>query len=160
MSRSDFAANVEASLVASSIPPCCLELEVTESMVIDPESEQHRQMQLLRALGVSVSIDDFGTGFSSLSYLHRLKIDAVKLDRSFVQAIATQRGAQHLVRAMIAVAKGLGVDVIAEGVETDAQRRELVEAGCPVMQGYLFARPSPPEVVEAFLGAEVAAHVG
>jgi EAL domain-containing protein (putative c-di-GMP-specific phosphodiesterase class I) len=61
---------------------------------------------------------------------------------------------------MIAVAKGLGVDVIAEGVETDAQRRELVEAGCPVMQGYLFARPSPPEVVEAFLGAEVAAHVG
>ncbi len=160
ISRPDFAANVEAALVAASIPPFCLELEVTESMVIDPESEQHRQMQLLRSLGVSVSIDDFGTGFSSLSYLHRLKIDAVKLDRSFVQAIATQRGAQHLVRAMIAVAKGLGVDVIAEGVETDAQRRVLIEAGCPVMQGFLFARPSPPETVEAFLGAEVAAPVG
>ncbi|HVW10838.1 MAG TPA: EAL domain-containing protein [Bryobacteraceae bacterium] len=160
ISRPEFAANVEGALAAWSIPPCCLELEVTESMVIDPESEQHRQMQLLRALGVSVSIDDFGTGFSSLSYLHRLKIDAVKLDRSFVQAIATQRGAQHLVRAMIAVAKGLGVDVIAEGVETDAQRRELVEAGCPVMQGFLFARPSPADVVEAFLGAETATCVG
>jgi diguanylate cyclase (GGDEF)-like protein len=154
ISRPDFAATVEASLVAWSIPPCCLELEVTESMVIDPESEEHRQMQLLRGLGVSVSIDDFGTGFSSLSYLHRLKIDAVKLDRSFVQAIATQRGAQHLVRAMIAVAKGLGVDIIAEGVETDAQRRELVEAGCPVMQGYLFAHPGPPEAVEGFLCGE------
>jgi diguanylate cyclase (GGDEF)-like protein len=160
MSRPDFAACVEASLLASSIPPCCLELEVTESMVIDPDSEQHRQMQLLRSLGVSVSIDDFGTGFSSLSYLHRLKIDAVKLDRSFVQAIATQRGAQRLVRAMIAVAKGLGVDVIAEGVETDAQRRELIEAGCPVMQGFLFARPGPPEAAEAFLGAEIATPVG
>jgi len=156
ISRPGFAESVEALLRAWSIPPCCLELEVTESMVIDPDSEQHRQMQLLRALGVSVSIDDFGTGFSSLSYLHRLKIDAVKLDRSFVQAIATQRGAQHLVRAMIAVAKGLGVDVIAEGVETDAQRRELVEAGCPVMQGFLFARPGPPEAVEAFLGGETA----
>lgn len=160
ISRPDFAASVEAALLTSSIPPFCLELEVTESMVIDPDSEQHRQMQLLRSLGVSVSIDDFGTGFSSLSYLHRLKIDAVKLDRSFVQAIATQRGAQHLVRAMIAVAKGLGVDVIAEGVETDAQRRKLIEAGCPVMQGFLFARPGPPEAVEAFLGAEVTTHVG
>ena len=160
ISRADFAANVEAALLAASVPPFCLELEVTESMVIDPESEQHRQMQLLRSLGVSVSIDDFGTGFSSLSYLHRLKIDAVKLDRSFVHAIATQRGARHLVRAMIAVAKGLGVDVIAEGVETDAQRRELIEAGCPVMQGFLFARPSPPEMVEAFLRAEVAIPIG
>lgn len=160
ISRPDFAANVEAALVAASVPPFCLELEVTESMVIDPDSEQHRQMQLLRSLGVSVSIDDFGTGFSSLSYLHRLKIDAVKLDRSFVQAIATQRGAQHLVRAMIAVAKGLGVDVIAEGVETDAQRRVLIEAGCPVMQGFLFARPSPPEMVEAFLNPEVTTPVG
>ena len=160
ISRPDFAANVEAALVAASVPPFCLELEVTESMVIDPDSEQHRQMQLLRSLGVSISIDDFGTGFSSLSYLHRLKIDAVKLDRSFVQAIATQRGAQHLVRAMIAVAKGLGVDVIAEGVETDAQRRVLIEAGCPVMQGFLFARPSPPEMVEAFLNPEVTTPVG
>ncbi|HEY4087909.1 MAG TPA: bifunctional diguanylate cyclase/phosphodiesterase [Bryobacteraceae bacterium] len=160
ISRPDFAASVEAALHVSGIPPFCLELEVTESMVIDPDSEQHRQMQLLRSVGVSVSIDDFGTGFSSLSYLHRLKIDAVKLDRSFVQAIATQRGAQHLVRAMIAVAKGLGVDVIAEGVETDAQRRVLIEAGCPVMQGFLFARPSPPEMVEAFIGAEVTAPVG
>src|SRR5439155_9198654 len=100
------------------------------------------------------SIDDSGTGFSSLSYLHRLQIDAVKLDRSFVQTIATDKGAQHLVRAMIGVAQGLGVDVIAEGVETEAQRLELVAAGCPVMQGYLFAHPGPSESVEPFLAGE------
>jgi EAL domain-containing protein (putative c-di-GMP-specific phosphodiesterase class I) len=124
-------------------------------MLVNADSEEHRQMQLLRGLGVSVSIDDFGTGFSSLSYLHRLQIDAVKLDRSFVQTIATDKGAQHLVRAMIGVAQGLGVDVIAEGVETEAQRLELVAAGCPVMQGYLFARPGPAETVESFLAGSV-----
>src|SRR5262249_50192439 len=85
--RHDFARTVEACLLAHSVPPGSLELEVNESMLVNADSEEHRQMQLLRSLGVSVSIDDFGTGFSSLSYLHRLQIDAVKLDRSFVQTI-------------------------------------------------------------------------
>jgi len=151
MSRVDFAKTVENCLAAHSVPPSCLEIEVTESMVIDADSEGHRQMQLLRAMGVVISIDDFGTGFSSLSYLHRLQIDAVKLDRSFVRTIATDDAAQRLVRAMIGVAQGLGLDVIAEGVETEAQRTELVAAGCPVMQGYLFAHPCPAENIEALL---------
>ncbi len=101
--------------------------------------------------GIYISVDDFGTGFSSLSYLHRLPIDAVKLDRSFVQTIDSDRGARHLVRAVIGVAQGLGFGVVAEGVETEAQRLELVAAGCPVMQGYLFAYPGPPETVEPLL---------
>ena len=120
-------------------------------MVVHADSEEHRQLQLLRAMGVFISIDDFGTGFSSLSYLHRLPIDAVKLDRSFVQTIDTDRGARQLVRAVIGVAQGLGLDVVAEGVETEGQRLELVAAGCPVMQGYLFAYPGPPETVEPLL---------
>jgi EAL domain-containing protein (putative c-di-GMP-specific phosphodiesterase class I) len=120
-------------------------------MVIDRESEAYRQMQLLRNQGVFISIDDFGTGFSSLSYLHRLQIDAVKLDRSFVQSIDTDEAAQRLVRAMIGVAQGLGLEVIAEGVETEEQRLQLVAVGCPVMQGFLFARPDPPEGLEDLL---------
>ncbi len=154
MIRGDFAKLVKGCLASHAIPPYCLELEVTESMVVDGDGEGHRQMQLLRAHGVSISIDDFGTGFSSLSYLNRLQVDAVKLDRSFVQSIDTDGGAQHLVRAVITAAQGLGLDVIAEGVETEAQRLQLVAAGCPVMQGYLFARPAPPESVEKLLSPE------
>ena len=156
ITRPDFAASVEACLKAHNVPAHCLELEVTESLLVNADSEEHRQMQLLRKLGVCISIDDFGTGFSSLSYLHRLKIDAVKLDKSFVQTIDSDRGARHLVRAVIDVAQGLGLDVIAEGVETEAQRMELVAVGCPVMQGYLFAHPGPPEAVEAMMRPELA----
>ena len=156
IARPDFAAVVEACLRAHDVPAHYLEVEVTESLLVNAESEEHRQMQLLRALGVCISIDDFGTGFSSLSYLHRLKIDAVKLDRSFVQTIDIDRGARHLVRAVIDVARGLGLDVIAEGVETEAQRTELVAVGCPVMQGYLFAHPWPPEAIEELLRPEPA----
>jgi diguanylate cyclase (GGDEF)-like protein len=153
MSRSDFARSVEACLTAHDVPSSCLELEVTESMVVNSDSEAHCQMQLLRESGVLISIDDFGTGFSSLSYLHQLRIDAVKLDRSFVQNIGTgtDDAARRLVRAMVGVAQGLGLDVIAEGVETEEQRVELVAAGCPVMQGYLFARPGPPELLDGLL---------
>jgi diguanylate cyclase (GGDEF)-like protein len=155
IARPDFAMSVEACLKANDVPAHCLELEVTESLLVNADSEEHRQMQLLRKLGVCISIDDFGTGFSSLSYLHRLKVDAVKLDRSFVQTIDSDRGARHLVRAVIDVAQGLGLDVIAEGVETEAQRTELVAVGCPVMQGYLFAHPGPPETIEALLRPEL-----
>jgi diguanylate cyclase (GGDEF)-like protein len=151
MARVDFAESVKACLALHGVPANCLELEVTESMLIDADSEENRQMQLLRKFGVSVSIDDFGTGYSSLSYLHRLQIDAVKLDQSFVQTIDSDEGAQCLLRAVIGVAHGLGLDVIAEGVETEAQRTQLVAAGCTVMQGYLFAHPGQPEMVEPLL---------
>jgi len=154
ISQVGFAKSVEACLARHSVPTHCLELELTESILVDSDSEEHRQMQMLRAMGICISIDDFGTGFSSLSYLNRLQVDAVKLDRSFVQTIDTDDAAQHVVRAMIAVARQLGLEVIAEGVETEAQRAQLVAAGCPVMQGYLFARPGPPETIEPLL------HVG
>jgi EAL domain-containing protein (putative c-di-GMP-specific phosphodiesterase class I) len=155
MARADFAESVKACLAAHAVPPHCLELEVTETMLINAESEENRQMQLLRSCGVSVSIDDFGTGYSSLSYLHRLQVDAVKLDQSFVKTVESDEGAQCLLRAVIGVAQGLGLDVIAEGVETEAQRAQLIAAGCPVMQGYLFARPAPAETVEPLLSPDL-----
>jgi EAL domain-containing protein (putative c-di-GMP-specific phosphodiesterase class I) len=108
-------------------------------------------MKYLRSLGIRFSIDDFGTGYSSLSYLHRLPVDAIKLDRSFVKFIDTDSAARRLVQAMIGVAEGLGLGVIAEGVETEAQRAVLIAAGCPTMQGFLFSRPCPPAELEEYL---------
>jgi EAL domain-containing protein (putative c-di-GMP-specific phosphodiesterase class I) len=149
--RPDFTQMVQDCLVRHGISPWSVELELTESLLINGGEEPQRQMQQLRALGIRFSIDDFGTGYSSLSYLHRLPVDAIKLDRSFVQSIDTDPAARRLVRAMINVAEGLGLNVIAEGVETEAQRVELIAAGCPMMQGYLFSRPKPACELETYL---------
>lgn len=151
--RPDFASEVEESLRRHRIPPPGLELELTESLLIGSGEETQKQMKYLRGLGIRFSIDDFGTGYSSLSYLHRLRVDAIKLDRSFVQSIDTDEAARRLVQAMIGVAEGLGLGVIAEGVETEDQRTALIAAGCPTMQGYLFSRPRPPAELEEYLRA-------
>jgi len=108
-------------------------------------------MRQLRSTGIRLSIDDFGTGYSSLSYLHRLEVDTVKLDKSFVKSIEDDQMGRWLVKATIGIAQGLGLDVIAEGVETDAQRSALLVAGCHVMQGYLFSHPAPPSELEHWL---------
>ena len=151
ISKPDFAQLVEECLARHRISPRSLELELTESVLIGSSEETQQQMRRLRAIGVTFSIDDFGTGYSSLSYLHRLKVDAIKLDRSFVQSIDTDDAARRLVQAMIGVAQGLGLNVIAEGVETEAQRSALIAAGCPMMQGYLFAHPRPPDELLDYL---------
>jgi len=149
--RPDFASDVEECLRRHRVLPQCVELELTESLLIGSGEETQKQMKRLRELGIRFSIDDFGTGFSSLSYLHRLRVDAIKLDRSFVQSIDTDDAALRLVQAMIGVAAGLGLGVIAEGVETEEQREVLIAAGCPTMQGYLFSRPRPPAELEGYL---------
>lgn len=130
IARPGFALEVHNCLEKFNVPPTSIELELTESIVLGGGEEGEAQMRDLRSCGIRFSIDDFGTGCSSLSYLYRLPVDAIKLDRSFVQA-------------MIGVAPDLGLDVIAEGVETEGQRLALIAAGCPVMQGYFFARPAP-----------------
>jgi diguanylate cyclase (GGDEF)-like protein len=151
ISCADFTDRVEDALAQHNISPRLLELELTETLLIGSGDEAQRQMRRLRALGVTFSIDDFGTGYSSLSYLHRLKVDAIKLDRTFVQSIDTDDAARRLVQAMIGVAEGLGLNVIAEGVETEAQRQALVSAGCPMMQGFLFAMPRAAGELQAYL---------
>ena len=120
IARPDFAENVQNCLERHGIPPMALELELTESLLIDCSEIVQKQMRNLRSLGVQISIDDFGTGYSSLSYLHRLHVDTIKLDRSFVQSIDTDTLALRLVHAMIGVAQGLGLGVVAEGVETES----------------------------------------
>jgi diguanylate cyclase (GGDEF)-like protein len=148
--RGDFAKSVSDCLTRHRIPASRLEIELTESLMISSGGAQD-QLCALRALGVRLSIDDFGTGYSSLSYLHKLPIDAIKLDKSFVQSIDSDHLALRLVHAMIGVAQGLGLNVVAEGVETEEQRRVLVNAGCGLMQGYLFSKPYPASELEEFL---------
>jgi EAL domain-containing protein (putative c-di-GMP-specific phosphodiesterase class I) len=149
--RADFSKSVAACLTRHSVSASSLELELTESLLINARGEAQEQLRALRVLGVRLSIDDFGTGYSSLSYLHRLPVDAIKLDKSFVQSIDTDRLARRLVQAMIDVAQGLGLNVVAEGVETEGQREALIAAGCTLMQGFLFARPQPAAELEEFL---------
>ena len=149
--RSDFAALVEKCLTRHGVAPGMIELELTESLMLTGTEEVQRQMRALRTLGVHLSIDDFGSGYSSLSYLHRLQVDSIKLDKSFVQSIDTNHVARSLVQAMMGVAHGLGLNVVAEGVETEAQRDFLLASGCSLMQGFLFARPQPAREAEALL---------
>ncbi len=151
--RPDFAKSVMDCLAHHSVAASSLELELTESLLINATGVAQEQLLALRALGVRLSIDDFGTGYSSLSYLHRLSVDSIKLDKSFVQSVDTDHIAHRLVKAMIGVAHGLGLDVVAEGVETEGQRETLAAAGCSLMQGFLFARPRPAGDLEEFLSA-------
>ncbi|MCE4553732.1 putative bifunctional diguanylate cyclase/phosphodiesterase [Roseateles cellulosilyticus] len=120
-----------------------LSLEITESVAMEDAGATERTLQRLGALGVSLSIDDFGTGYSSLSYLRRLPVSQLKIDRSFIQDLETSADARAIVKAVIELAHALGLEVVAEGVETTGQAAELRAKRCDKLQGYLFARPMP-----------------
>jgi EAL domain-containing protein (putative c-di-GMP-specific phosphodiesterase class I) len=113
------------------------------------------QMNLLRQCGVHIAMDDFGTGYSSLSYIHRIPVDVLKIDRSFIERLTESDGTRPIVEAVIAMARHLGLQVVAEGVETVEQHRILEQAGCQGFQGYLFARPMPPDEAESCLKASL-----
>jgi diguanylate cyclase (GGDEF)-like protein len=148
----DCVERIGQALAHHGIPPGALEIEITESAAMaDPETTIVR-LKALRALGVSIAIDDFGTGYSSLAYLKRLPLDALKIDRTFVAEIETDANDAAICRATIALAKSLNLTVIAEGVETIAQKEFLAALGCDLLQGYLFDRPAPAEVFDARLG--------
>jgi diguanylate cyclase (GGDEF)-like protein/PAS domain S-box-containing protein len=129
------------TLNSTGLDPRSLKLEITESVVMENVEVATRMLEQLRALGVELSIDDFGTGYSSLSYLHRLPIDTLKIDRSFVGRICENNENREIVRTIIMLAQNLGMSVIAEGVETKEQLKELRELKCQAGQGYLFSRP-------------------
>jgi diguanylate cyclase (GGDEF)-like protein/PAS domain S-box-containing protein len=120
-----------------------LELEITESLVMRNVEDSTRKLSILRGMGVTVAIDDFGTGYSSLSYLSRLPVDYLKIDRSFIQGVNARGDSETLVKTIIALAHGLGLKVVAEGVETEEQAAKLRDLGCDQAQGYLYSRPVP-----------------
>jgi diguanylate cyclase (GGDEF)-like protein len=151
--RDDFADTVAGVFSDFKLSPEHLVLELTESVVMDDYEGVVRQMNLLRQCGVHIAMDDFGTGYSSLSYIHRIPVDVLKIDRSFVERLEDPEGTRPIVEAVISMAKHLGLHVVAEGVETVEQQSILSKAGCHGFQGYLFAKPLPPEEAERCLSA-------
>jgi len=142
---------VAALLRQHDIEPSRLKLELTESLVLDNVADSIEKMYALKSLGVPFSMDDFGTGYSSLSYLKRLPLDQLKIDQTFVRDIVTDPGDAIIVKTIIGMARNLGLDVIAEGVETVAQKEFLLQNDCLKFQGYLFSRPLPLADFEALL---------
>ncbi|WP_148086409.1 bifunctional diguanylate cyclase/phosphodiesterase [Micromonospora sp. HM5-17] len=136
-----FVGIVRAALTAADVPPSRVMLEITESLLLRDHEPVWGELAELRSLGLRVAIDDFGTGFSSLSYLQQMPADVLKIDRSFTETIASSRRQRLLVEGIIRLAGTLGLDVIAEGVETEAVRTILLDMGCASGQGYLFSRP-------------------
>jgi diguanylate cyclase (GGDEF)-like protein len=138
---------VSEALALNGLPPEALTLELTESLLMEDPTEGMARLEEIRALGVGVSIDDFGTGYSSLAYLKQFPASAVKIDKSFVRNLHTDSSDETLVAAIIAMAKGLGVRTIAEGVENSEQERRLAELGCDCGQGWLYSRSVRPEAL-------------
>jgi EAL domain-containing protein (putative c-di-GMP-specific phosphodiesterase class I) len=147
----DLVLTVREALADARLDPRHLELELTESMIMQDALHTRRTLEGLKAMGVRLSIDDFGTGYSSLSYLRSFPIDALKIDRSFVHDIAGDHDSGAIVAAIIAMARTLKLDVVAEGVETEQQRVFLQQHGCNIAQGFLFCMPLAPEALRAWL---------
>lgn len=141
-----FVATVAAELKAAGVPPSSLELEITESVLLQDTAAAAPRLKQLRDLGVRIALDDFGTGYSSLGYLASLPIDTVKIDRAFIRRITSDTAAGALVRAILQMCRALDLDVVVEGVETTAQYATLREMGVDTIQGFLFGKPVPCEL--------------
>jgi predicted signal transduction protein with EAL and GGDEF domain len=149
--KPNFIEQVQKALTASGINPSRLKLEITESMALHDIEYTIELLQQLKVLGVSLSMDDFGTGHSSLMHLKRMPIDQIKIDQSFVKEIVTDNYDQAIVRSMIAMAASMGINILAEGVETQAQEDALASQGCLSFQGHLFGKPLPLREFESSL---------
>jgi diguanylate cyclase (GGDEF)-like protein/PAS domain S-box-containing protein len=143
------------ALKQSGLPARRLELEITETLLLEKSSEVLATLHALRALGVRISMDDFGTGYSSLSYLRSFPFDKIKIDQSFVRDLGSNREGQAIVRSIVSLGKGLGVTITAEGVETEAELSWLRAEGCHEGQGFLFSRARPNDEIVGLLQAQV-----
>jgi EAL domain-containing protein (putative c-di-GMP-specific phosphodiesterase class I) len=150
-SRKDLLETVQAVLDATGIPPCSLVLEITESALMSNLAQVSENMKGLWELGVGLAVDDFGTGYSSLSYLHRYPVNTLKIDRSFVSNMESDQDKETLVRTVIGMAESLNLHVVAEGVETPAQRDSLKNMNCDIVQGFHYSKPVNAETAGNYL---------
>ncbi|HET9522459.1 MAG TPA: diguanylate cyclase, partial [Candidatus Limnocylindrales bacterium] len=155
----DLVAQVADILEATGLPAHLLELEITETVLMDQTEAGTRALRALRELGVQLVLDDFGTGYSSLSYLKHLPLDTIKIDRSFVNGLEADDANLPIVQAVIALAHGLGIGVVAEGIETAAQLARLRDLVCDRGQGFYYARPQPPDDIGRLLVSGVVPQV-
>jgi diguanylate cyclase (GGDEF)-like protein/PAS domain S-box-containing protein len=151
--RDDFVAQIQGHLAQSGATPSHLTIEITESALFYDIEDAIRKMRALKSLGLRLALDDFGTGYSSLSYLKKLPLDELKIDRSFVQAVAPQ-APDVFIESIIAIGHAMGMSIIAEGVELDTQREALAAMGCDGYQGYLWSRPMPEEAFVEWVSAQ------
>lgn len=143
---------VRSVLDATGLPPHRLQLEVTEGLVIRDVERTFHELERLRALGIQILMDDFGVGYSSLSYFKRFKFDKVKIDKSFVDNVATCRASRSIIKAVVGLSEEMEMGVVAEGVETEEQMQALLELGCTHLQGYIFSKAVPAALVTAMAG--------
>jgi len=144
----NFVAEIQQAISVAADAAAGLQLEITESLIMQDVNRSIVSLLAIRALGVTIAIDDFGTGFSSLNYLAKLPVDTLKIDRSFVTDMISGTGGLTLVSGIIKLAHELKLNTVAEGVETEEQLRQLRLLGCDEMQGYLFGKPVPVEIFE------------
>lgn len=141
-----------AQLHAHGFPPQNLEIEITENVIMNDLEQISQKLRELASLGVRIAIDDFGTGYSSLNYIHRLPIHTLKVDQSFVKAIRRGEDGACIVNAIVAMAHGLKLQIVAEGVETDEQLTYLKSLGCHQVQGFFYGPARPADVIGKTLG--------
>jgi EAL domain-containing protein (putative c-di-GMP-specific phosphodiesterase class I) len=149
----DFVDSVLATLERTQACPKRLKLELTESMLVDDVEAVIAKMGMLKSKGVSFSLDDFGTGYSSLAYLKRLPLDQLKIDQGFIRNIVSDPNDAAIAKMVVALAESMGLAVIAEGVELQAQADFLAHLGCHAYQGYLFSRPLPTDALASYVRA-------
>jgi EAL domain-containing protein (putative c-di-GMP-specific phosphodiesterase class I) len=151
--RLDFTSRVAEHLARSGAEPARLTVELTESATMEDPASAEPILRELHDLGLRLALDDFGAGYSSLSRLRDMPVETLKIDRAFLRQVPGNREASAIVTAILQLARALGRTAVAEGVETEAQRRFLVDEGCPLAQGFLLARPMPAAGIEALLEA-------
>jgi EAL domain-containing protein (putative c-di-GMP-specific phosphodiesterase class I) len=154
--RLDFLPRVRQHLRESGADPERITIELTESAMLQDHADAEPILHELHDLGLRLALDDFGSGYSSLSRLREMPMDTLKIDRAFLREVPENPEAAAIVTAILSLARALGRFVVAEGVETEAQRRFLVDQACPLVQGFLLGRPMPVREVEARMGAELA----
>jgi EAL domain-containing protein (putative c-di-GMP-specific phosphodiesterase class I) len=152
-SQPDLASQIDTILQQTGMDPRCVDLEIAETIAMADADRSVVVLSELKALGVRLNIDDFGTGFSSLSRLQRFPVDTLKIDRSFVSRMDRDPETQEIVRIIVMLAHGLGLRVVAEGVETEEQSDLLKQIGCELAQGYLFSKPASAETIEDVLAS-------
>ncbi|MBO4496442.1 MAG: EAL domain-containing protein [Clostridiales bacterium] len=146
--KSDFVEEIRGILAESGVPASKLEIEITESIMLDSEDKAFRCIDELKSMGIQIAIDDFGTGYSSLSYLNKLPADILKIDKAFIDAMNTSDSSRQYVAAIISIGHIMGFDVISEGVEEPDQLETLRDIGCDFVQGYIWGRPLPADEAE------------
>ena len=151
----DLLKTVKQVLAETACRPEWIELEITESLLLDESGDVLATLAAFREMGISIAIDDFGTGYSSLSYLAKFPIDTLKIDRSFTSQITKKGHHAELVKAIISIAKCLNQQVVAEGAETAEEVEQLKSYGCHQVQGYFYGKPMPKQAFEAFAAARI-----